>query len=613
MRSTKLVKQDITKLKKVDDIPDWILEALKSLKPPEKLTVSQWADKYRILDSQTSAQPGKWNTAVTEYLRGIMDAFTDPEVEEFVFCKPTQVGGSECLNNMIGYVVSQDPSPTMVVYPTDTLAEFTSDKRLQPMFTLCPTTKKKFKKNESKLLELTFDGMYIALSGANSPSSLASRPVRFLFMDEIDKYPSNAGKEADPMSLAAERTKTFSNNKKIFKTSTPTLKNGPVWREWETADTQYKFFVPCPHCGALQVLSFKQIKWDDGSTKENARSTAYYECEHCNERIYDNHKQQMIRNGIWKPVKEGSKRKIGFHINAIYSPWVRFGDVAYQFLDSKDYPEKLMNFINSWLAEPWEETRAKMESEIVLERQSEYEEGIVPNEAILLTGGVDVQKDHFYFTIRAWGIHMTSWNVMHGRADSWDEVEMVMNQKYRSSDGRELMVMLTCVDSGNDTENVYEFCLQNQDWAVPIKGSSTEILAKYKESKIDKLDSKAYGMRLIIVDGGKYKDMIFSRLNRENGIGSWMVYKGCDKEYAKQITSEHKVVERKGGREVEVWKPKTSHADNHYLDCEVYAALAADLLHVRYMQPEEHKAQQNESKHESNEDNWLHQKEGGWI
>lgn len=181
---------------------------------PEKLTVSEWADKYRVLDSKTSAEPGLWSTDRTPYLRGIMDSFTDPIVEEVVFLKPTQVGGTECLNNMLGYVISQDPNPVMVVYPNEKLAQFTSENRLQPMVKLSPALESRFHENQSKDLELQFDGMYVVIAGAASPAGLSSLPARYLFMDEVDKYPAAAGKEADPRSLARERTNTFPTNKK---------------------------------------------------------------------------------------------------------------------------------------------------------------------------------------------------------------------------------------------------------------------------------------------------------------------------------------------------------------------------------------------------------------
>lgn len=617
------------KRKQKHEWPDWIAKALKVLKPPEKLNVSTWADKYRVLDSKTSSEPGKWNTAKTPYLQGVMDAFNDPDIEETIFVKPTQVGGTEGLNNILGYIIAQDPSSTLLVYPTLDLAEYTSKNRVQPMVTLCDPLKERYHEQDSKILELQFDGMYVVLSGANSPASLASRPIRFLLMDEVDKYPASAGKEADPRSLARERTKTFPYNKKIFQTSTPTYKIGPIWKEWEAADDQRRYYVPCPHCAHSQTFRFKQIKWPkEIKEPEAAQKVAYYECENCGGVITDAHKPAMLRNGKWKSERKRGSKKTAFHLNAIYSPWVKFGDVVYEFLTSKDSPELLMNFINSWLAEPWEQTEVKMDADKVLKRQSEYEEAVVPDDALIITAGVDVQKDHFYYTIRAWGVGITSWNISHGRLDTWADVEDMMNYPYKDMNGNIFQVNLCAVDSGDRTDEVYDFCVINQEWAVPVKGSSSPLTARYKISVIDKVDSKANGMKLYIVDGSQYKDMIAGRLQRENGRGSWMVYKDCDKDYADQICAEEKVTEKKNGREISVWRTKGSHTPNHYLDAEVYAALAADLLKVRYLQdedtqrpqqppspqpaPETPPQQQEQNSFINQNNSWLGQREG-WI
>lgn len=600
-------------------LPDWLTKALKIFKPPENLTVSEWADKYRILDAKTSAEPGPWTTLRTPYLKGIMDAFTDPDIEEIIFVKPTQVGGTETINNMVGYVIAQDPSPTLVVLPTLDLAESISKNRIQPMITLSQVIRDKYQEGDSKLLELQFEGMYIALSGANSPASLSSKPMRYLFMDEVDKYPVSSGKEADPRKLAKERTHTFTYNKKIVQTSTPTKKHGPIWKEWENADDQRKYYVPCPHCGHKQTLRFKQIKWPKTAKKpEEVQYTAHYECERCGGFIADGHKPGMLRAGEWISEKGPYTRTTAFHINSLYSPWVRFGDVAAEFIKSKDSPELLMNFVNSWLAEPWENTEVKTNPDKVLERQSEYEEGVVPDGALILTGGVDVQKDYFIWTIRAWGVSMTSWNIGHGRADSWDDVELIMNLPYLNKQGSQFQVNLCGVDSGDQTEEVYDFCAVNQEWAVPVKGSSTPLLARYKITTIEKTDSKALGLRLYLVDGGQYKDMIAGRMNRPNGTGSWMVYQGCDREYADQICAEEKVIEKRNGREVDVWRPKSTHVANHYLDAEVYCALAADLLHVRYLNVPQEGNKPGPPNPESQSDvgkpegSWL-QNKGGWI
>ncbi len=602
--------------------PTWLKECLRRLTPLKRMTVSQWADEHRILDEKTSAQPGRWKTSMTPYLEGIMDAFNDQNIEEISFCKPTQVGGTEALQNTLGYIVAQEPAPTMVVYPTEKLAEFTSENRIQPMLDLSPVLKEKYHIRNSKKLELQFDGMYVVLSGANSPASLASRPIKNLLLDEVDKFPATSGKEADPINLARERTKTFPFNRKIVMASTPTIKSGNIWQAVERAHEVRKYFVPCPHCGHYQTFELKHIHWPkDVRDPEDVRDLAKYVCPECSVIITDNHKLTMLRTGEWRPVEKRSANptKVAFHINTIYSPWVRFGDVAAKFLETKDYPDEFKNFINSWLAEPWEEASVKVHADIVLERQTEYEEGVVPAGTILLTGGVDVQENKLYWTIRAWGTHLTSQNIAHGECLSFDDIEVIMNNAYHCADGRRYQVNLCAIDSGDQTEDVYDFCAVNADWAIPVKGSSVPLLSRYRLSKIDKINSKAYGMNLVIVDGNQYKTMIASRLNRPNGKGSWMVFKGCDQEYAEQVTAEQKVKEKRGGREVDVWKPKTTRAPNHYLDCEVYCAAAADLLHVRYLSEEDksepEKPKENTTNKEpdqSGENNWLEPK-GRWL
>ncbi|WP_201787701.1 phage terminase large subunit family protein [Rummeliibacillus stabekisii] len=240
--------------------PDYISDALKVLTPPEKLTVSEWAEKYRILDSKSSARPGPWRNHVTPYLKEIMDEFNSIETEEIIFIKPTQVGGTEALNNALGYVVMQDPSPVMIVYPTEPLAEHVSENRLQPMLKLQPELKKRFNELRTSKLEIQCEDMFIALAGSNSPSGLSSRPVKYVLLDEVDKYPGASKKEADPIKLAKERTKTFP-DRKIFLASTPTLRTGHIWKAKENADIEKHYFVPCPHCGDYIELKLQQIKW----------------------------------------------------------------------------------------------------------------------------------------------------------------------------------------------------------------------------------------------------------------------------------------------------------------------------------------------------------------
>lgn len=600
------------------NVSQYIKEAMRQLKPPENLSVSEWADKYRMLDSKTSAMPGPWRNDKTPYLKDIMDELRNYETEEIVFCKCTQVGGTEALQNMIGYIIQQDPSPTMIVYPTDKLAESISENRLEPMILASKSLKNLYNKNESSKLEMQFEGMYLSLAGSNSPSSLASKAIKYLMLDEVDKYPGASKKEADPISLARERTKTFQ-NRKIYMTSTPTLKSGHIWKALEGADIEKHYFVPCPHCGEYIELKFAQIRFPSGEDMSNQdrADMAVYVCQECGCTITDQHKDEMLRYGEWRAVRKSTKnsKKVAYWINTLYSPFVRFSEVVKEFLDSKDDPEKLQNFVNSWLAEPWEDTKLKTSAETVMERQTELPELIVPDWAQFLTGGVDVQETCLYWSIRAWGAYITSQNICHGQALSFQDIERVMNIPYQRKDGEQLIVSLCLIDSGYDADSTYDFCASNSDWALPVKGSSNPMLSHFKMSKINKPDSRAHGMNLVLVDGDKYKDMIAARMMKDNGRGSWMVYDGCDMEYAEQVTAEHKVNVKSGNRTVQRWVPKKSHIDNHYLDSEVYDMAAADILGVRTIHLEEETAQQPQQKEPEQhtpEETWINANEN-WI
>ena len=616
--------------------------ALEFLKPPETLTVSEWAERFRVLDNKTSAEPGPWNNRRTPYLTGIMDEFTNYDTEEIIFVKPTQVGGTECMNNMLGYVISQDPAPTEIVYPTETLALSVSDKRLQPMFESSPPLREKYDPN-SPALEPDFSDMFVKIVGSNSPVGVASFAMKYLFIDEIDKFPGASKKEADPVSLAEERTKTF-RGRKIFKTSTPTLRSGHIWRTKEAADVEKHYFVPCPHCGTFIELKFSNLRWpgrdkdvknafgsdeirkkvdalealeDEGEGLSDADRAefAFYICQECGGVITDQQKQQAVREGQWETVRQQTHfvKKVCFWLNTLYSPFVHFSEIAKKFMDARDDAEKLQNFVNSWLAEPWEDTRLKTNADLVMERQAELPAFTVPGWAKLLTAGVDVQKGYFYWSIRAWGDYITSQNIAHGQARSFEELADIMNIQYVREDGTAMLVNLAVIDSGYETDSVYDFCVENAEWAIPGKGATHEMDAHYRLSVVNKPGSRATGMQLVIVDGGKYKDMIASRMRKPNGRGSWMVYSGCDIDYAEQVTAEHKVSVKQGNKHVMRWIKKESHGDNHYLDCEVYALAAADICGVRMLHLRQEEAAEPKKEPEAPpEESWL-QKNEKWI
>lgn len=567
---------------------DWFPEELEAFKPPERYSVSEWADNFRVLTS-VSAEPGRWRTNRTPYLKEPMDRFTDPLIEKIVLCFGAQLGKTETELNMIGYALDQTSSPTMMVYPTDTIAKFASDKRVQPMIKSIKSISDKFDEN-SKLLELDFNnGNYMVLVGANSPSSLSSRSIKYLFFDEIDKYPAFAGKEADPIKLATERTKTFV-DKKIVMVSTPTVESGNIWQAFMSANERRQYYVPCPHCGVPQTLKFKQIKWSEeyNDNADMIRDTAYYECEHCGEHIYDKHKMEMLRSGEWRAVNESQSkvRSVSYHLSSIYSPWVTFGDVAYEFKNSKGTPATLMNFINSWLAEPWKSSKTKSTQNLEF-TQSNYPCSVVPDKAVLLIASVDVQLDHFWWEVRAYAPGVKSYLIDYGQASTWEDLEeIIINREYPSEYGEARQVMKAGIDSGFRTDEVYQFCSRFPEVCIPLKGSSnhTTMTAPYTMTSLEK--GVVGGLKLYVLNTDYWKDFIFARMIRPaNEDGTIHLYKKCPQEYSDHLRSEEKQEIRnvKTGAVTVQWKPLTSHPVNHLLDTCTYNAAVADIAGVKYL------------------------------
>lgn len=519
-----------------------------------------------------------------------MDKFTDPLIESISLCFGAQIGKTEAELNMIGYALHQTASPVMMVYPTDTIAKFASDKRVQPMIRSVEPLANMYDES-SKLLELDFvNGNYMVLVGANSPSSLSSRSIKYLFFDEIDKYPAFSGKEANPIKLAEERTKTFV-DKKIVRVSTPTIESGNIWQSYMDANERKQYYVPCPHCGVSQTLKFKQIKWPEEhhGNADMIRDTAYYECEHCKHRIDDKHKMDMLRQGEWRAVNESQVRvvrSVAYHMSSLYSPWVTFGDVAYEFVKSKDKPSELMNFINSGLAEPWKSSKTKSTQNLEF-TQSSYPCGVVPDKAVLLIASVDVQLDHFWWEVRAYAPGVKSYLIDYGQASTWEDLEeIIINREYPSEYGEPRQVMKAGIDSGFRTDEVYQFCSRFPEVCIPIKGSSNHstMAAPYTMTSLEK--GVVGGLKLYVLNTDYWKDFIFARMIRPADEDSTIhLYKNCPQEYSDHLRSEEKQEIRnvKTGAVTVQWKPLTSHPVNHLLDTCTYNAAVADIAGVKYL------------------------------
>lgn len=565
------------------------------------------------------------------YLKEVMDSFVQADIETITLCTATQVGKTETLNNCLGYVIAQDPSSSLVVYPTEDLAKSVSKNRLDPMINSSPALRERYDPRRSETLELQFVGAYVALVGANSPSSLSSRPIRYLFLDEVDKYPPFSGDEADPVSLARERTKTY-RNKKIFQVSTPTTEYGRIYREYESADVRMAYHVPCPHCGKMQKLIMAQIKWPERvkqlkraangdplklrDASQLALETAWYECPYCNGIIDDVDKLDALRKGEWvgDRVPETPPRHIAYHLSSIYSPFVSFGQVAEQFIESEEFPEKLRNFINGWLGEPWRDSRKDIKFNVLMDQKADYRLGDVVRDVHFLTAAVDVQLDHFWWQVMGWGIGASSWVIDFGRAETWEEIEeIIVNRQYPTLTGETQIVRLAAVDSGYRTDEVYEFATLHGDVIRPVKGASASLGGRfYSISNLDK-DGFA-GLKLFIVDGNYWKDYIHGRLQKPPGsIGAMVVPENCPEYWFTQMTSEHKVIERnrRTGRETEEWVKISQHAPNHLWDCTVYNSLVAEICGVRYL-TNETQAETHPEPSSTPGGSWIGNK-SGWL
>jgi len=566
-----------------------------------------------------------------------MDAFTDPLVEEITVMAASQVGKTESMFNMLGYIIDQDPGPTLMVLPRENDAKSISYNRILPMVEGSYALRRHLPKISDDITKLEYhlDRMILFFAGSNSPADLASRPIRYLFLDEIDKYPKFSGREADPIKLASERQKTFW-NKKTVKVSTPTTREGYIFREFEKSDRRH-FHVPCPHCGRYQILVFGQIKWPKEETSAEVIKTerlAWYECAHCKKPIKDYQKNTMLLKGRW--VQEGAdinKKGVlrgeikakhrGFCINSLYSPWLTWSDIAAEFLRSKDYIELLMNFVNSWLAEVWEEKIEETSVDRVKILARHYEEGAVPEGALVLTSGVDVQKDHFYYVIRGWGYGEESWLIRAQRVEYWEDiVEALFRTEYQKINSNEVLpVYMTCVDSGYRTDEVYAFCRHWRDRTKAVKGQEDISGGRfYRANRID-INSRTGsvipgGLMLWNVNVSQYKDKI-TRLVTTRDPAKWHLFKNPTEEYLNQFTAEHKVLvrNRNRGTAKEVWQKKRSAVANHYLDAEVYAVAAADIIRALNLRKEKtartFKPSAGDKEHSRK--NWIRTRERPWL
>ena len=568
------------------------------LTPDPDFTVSEWADAHRYLSQKAAAEPGRWRTDRTPYLRDIMDDLSPRSpVQRVVFMKGAQVGGTEAGNNWLGYVVDMSPGPIMLVQPTVDIAKRLSKQRIAPMIEETPRLKDKIADSRSRdsgntMMVKEFPGGVMIITGANSAAGLRSMPIRFAFLDEVDAYPADVDGEGDPVSLAERRTTTFA-RRKVLLVSTPTIKDASrIEREYLASD-QRRFFIPCPHCGEMQWLKWAQLKWDDGDP-----NTAHYVCEVNGCVIEEHTKTDFLSQGEWRETATGDGRTHGYHLSSLYSPlgWKSWAEIASEFLMAKNDPPLLKTFVNTILGETWEdEYAAKIGAGDLRDRVEFYPIGMAPAGVLALVLGVDVQDNRFALTLKGYGRDEECWVLDHqeiygdpARPEVWRQLADVIKRPVRHELFEPMPILSTCIDSGGHfTHEVYAFAREHKALGVlAIKGQSQRnkpVIAR--PTKVDlniRQQVLKSGAEVWPVGSDTAKSTIYARLKlNEAGAGFIHFPHGLPEDYFEQLTAEKLVTRYVKGFPVREWQ-KRSGARNEALDTFVYGFAALNALYMRF-------------------------------
>lgn len=567
-----------------------------NLAPPSRLTLSEWADRHRMLSRENAAEPGRFRTSRVEYLREVMDACTDKRIREVIAMKAAQVAFTDgVINNLVGYHIDQDPAPIMVVQISIDEAQKWSVEKLTPMLRDTPRLRDKVASSRSRdsgntILAKNYPGGHLGIVGANAPSGLRARPRRVVIFDEIDGYPDSAGTEGDPIKLGEKRTTTFWNRKSV-KGSTPTVKGfSKIEAAYERSDKR-RWYCPCPHCGTEQVLVWKSVRWEKDDTPGAARrhktETAVYVCrEGCV--ITEAERQRMLRLGRWiaeAPPEPGEVKAAGFHISGLMSPFLSLAELAQEFVEAKDSAALLQVFINTRLGESFEETGERVDAGTLLKRREPYA-AEVPMAVGALTVAVDVQGDRLEVLFVGWGEKEESWAIHHERllgdpgddtseGNVWAQLDALLDRPWQHESGAIVRPSATAIDYGGHYGHmVARYVKANGGRHVyAIRGSRDARAAIWpaKPARVGK-----HGVKVYELGQSAAKDVILgSRIRRDAakapGPGAMhfpLERDWCVQEFFDQLTSEKKISKIEDGRPTRRWVPTRDR--NEILDLYVY-------------------------------------------
>lgn len=560
--------------------------------------MSQWADAERKLSPESSAEPGQWRTSRVPYLRGFMDAASDPAVKKLCGVFASQVAKTEAVNNMLGQRIRHRPGPMLIVYPTLKMAEAWSKDRLAPMLRDTPCLRGRVRDARSRdsgntVLHKQFPGGHLTIAGANSPASLSSRPVRDVYFDEVDRFPASAGTEGNPVVLAETRTRAFWDARKVYISSPTTKGASQIEVVWLQSD-QRRWFVPCADCGTFQTFKWAQVQWEkDEESGAHRPETAVYVCEQCGSAWNDAARWAASRRGEWRATAP-FRGCAGFHVNALAAPWesCRLEPLVRQWLEAQGNPERLKVFLNTVLAEWWEEEYRGIKADLGA-RVEKYarRDGViaVPAGVALLVAGVDTQDNRLELSVYGYGAGFESWLLIHqvllgdpAAPLVWEDLDRLLMRSWpRDGEGYEL-IRGVCVDTaGHHTQAAYDFCGPRYQ-RTTADGGRQFVFATIGRGgpgdvwpRTPSLRNTKVPLWTVRVDAAK--EQIYGRLGIvEPGPGFVHFPDTMTKPFFDGLTSERLVTrtDRKNFTR-RVWEKKTLGARNEPLDCAVlaYAAL----------------------------------------
>lgn len=574
----------------------------KYLAPIPKMKVSDWADRYRII-SAGNAFAGKWRTHRALYQKAIMDAFSEKGVQRIVVMSASQIGKSDIMNNVIGRFAHLDPCPIMMIQPTKDDAEDYSKSRIAPMIDDTKVLKRIFKDSKSRdtgntILSKLFPGGRLLMVGSNSPSKLASRFIRILLCDEVDRFEASAGAEGDPISLAEKRTTTFW-NRLVALFSTPTIKNFSRIESEYLMGTQEEWQHCCPNCKEYHLITHRNLEYekeefiqkldDDVDRRTVLIRSIQWQCPDCGKAFEEDEVKAQPQKYVIKNPEAASNGRRSFFVNGFAPFWISWATILQEYEEAQGDDELLKVVYNTRFAESFEPKGAVENVQGFVEGREEYGAEL-PEEVLLLTAAVDTQDNRLEYEICGWGVDEECWGIQKGvifgvpdQKETWNQLDEILDRVYRFADGTGLKVARTFIDSGGHyTKDVYEYCFRNyRKNRIAIKGSN-----QYSAPLLDRIAKpKGYKIPLFMLGVSQGKQYVFDRLLRPKHMRAGVFHFpkdlrcGYDKNYFKGLVSERLEKMKVGGRWVMVWKNIAPDGRNEPLDLRVYNLACIQSIH----------------------------------